>query len=287
MSLNNFIPVVWASRLLVNLRKAQIYAQTGIVNRNFEGDIRQAGDSVRINAIGAVTVGTYTKNTNISDPETLTDAQTTLLIDQAKYFNFQIDDVDRAQQTPKALDEAMTEAAYALADRSDQFVAALYTDAATTNLIGTTASPKTDLGTAGKAYEYLVDLGVKLDEANVPRSGRWVIVPPWYHGLLQKDDRFVKAGTTMSDMVLRNGEIGAAAGLRVMVSNNVPYTTITTKFRIMAGYVGAITFAEQIASVEAYRPPNRFGDAMKGLQLYGAKVVRPAGIAVLTADRPS
>lgn len=114
-----------------------------------------------------------------------------------------------------------------------------------------------------------------------------MIVPPWYHGLLLKDDRFVKAGTAMTDRVLRNGEIGEAAGLRVLVSNNVPSATSTTVFRILAGYAGAISVAEQISKVEAYTPEKRFADAIKGLHLYGAKVVRPTGLALLTANRPS
>ena len=83
MALNNFIPTVWSARLLANLHKALVYGQTGVVNRDFEGDIANVGDSVRINAIGPVSVGSYTRNTDMSAPETLTDAQTSLLIDRA------------------------------------------------------------------------------------------------------------------------------------------------------------------------------------------------------------
>ncbi len=111
------------------------------------------------------------------------------------------------------------------------------------------------------------------------------LVPAWFHGLLRKDDRFVKAGTTRSDLVLRNGEVGQAAGMTVLESNNVP-NTAGAKFKIIAGYPGAITYAEQIAQVEAYRPEKRFADAVKGLHLYGCKLIRPSGIAVLTANKP-
>jgi len=286
MALNNFIPEIWAARLLQNLLKSQVYTQESVINRDYEGDIANAGDTVRINAIGEVTVGTYTKNTNIGDPETLDDASTTLLIDQSKYFNFQVDDVDRAQQRPKVMDGAMLQAAYALRDTADQYVAGLYTDIATANLIGTTASPKTDLGTAGQPYKYLVDLGVLLDEANVPTDGRWVIVPPWFHGLLLQDTKFVSSGSSQAEDRLANGMIGEAAGFNIFKSNNVPNTS-ATKYRIMAGHPMAWSFAEQVNKIESYRPEKRFADAVKGLHLYGAKLVRPTAIAVLTANKPS
>lgn len=282
MSLENFIPELWSARLLVSLRKFLVYGQDGVVNRDYEGEIQQMGDTVRINSIGPVTIGTYTKNTNINDPETLTDAQTTLTIDQAKYFNFQVDDIDRAQQNPKVMDQAMQEAAYALRDAADQYIAGLYAGVAAGNTIGDDTTPivptKTD------AYEYLVDLGVKLTDAKVPMDGRWVVVPPWFYGLLLKDDRFVdasKAGTTEG---LRNGQVGMAAGFTVLQSHNVP-NTAGAKYKIIAGHSMAISYAEQINKVEAYRPEKRFADAVKGLHLYGAKLVRPGAIAVMTANK--
>ena len=282
MALDNFIPEIWSARLLVSLKKSLVYGQEGIVNKDYEGEIRQMGDTVRINSIGPITVGTYTKNTNIGDPETLADDQTVLTIDQAKYFNFQVDDIDRAQQNPKVMDAAMQEAAYALRDDADQYIAGLYTGVAAGNTIGNDTTPvevdKTN------AYELLVDLAVILTDAKVPTDGRWVVVPPWFYGTLLKDDRFIdasKAGTTDG---LRNGEVGKAAGFTVLQSHNVPNTS-GAKYKIIAGHSMAISYAEQINKVEAYRPEKRFADAVKGLHLYGAKLVRPEAIAVLTADK--
>lgn len=286
MAIDNFIPQVWSARLLQNLHNALVYGQAGVINRDYEGEIREVGNTVKINALGAVSVGTYTKNSDMNAPETLTDAQLTLLIDQSKYFNFQIDDVDKAQQKPKVMSEAMREAAYALADTADQYIAGLYTGVDSGNFIGTTAAPKTDLGDAGKAYEYLVQMAVLLDEDKVPAAGRWVIVPPWFHGLLLNDAKFVATGGSNAEATLRNGMIGEAAGFSIIKSNNVPNTT-GAKYRIIAGHAMAWSYAEQISSVEAYRPERRFADAMKGLHLYGAKIVRPTCLAVLTANRPS
>lgn len=282
MALSNMIPTLWSARLLANLNNASVYAQAGIINRDYEGEISQAGDTVRINSIGRVTIGNYTKDTDINAPETLDDAAQILTIDQQKYFNFGVDDIDKAQGKPKVMDAAMQEAAWGLRDVADRFVAALYTDIASGNGIGDDTTPK--VPTKADAYEYLVDLSVILDDNNVPTTGRFAVVPPWFHGMLLKDDRFVKSGTPSGDQVLRNGEVGEAAGFLVLRSNNVPNTS-ATKYKILAGHAIAWSFAEQIVSVEGYRPEKRFGDAVKGLHVYGAKVTRPTALAVLTANK--
>lgn len=280
MTVDTFIPEVWAARLLENLRTAQVFTQSGIVNRNYEGDIANAGDTVRIQAIGAITIGTYTKNADIAVPETLTDAETTLVIDQGKYFNFQVDDVDRRQISVNLIDGAMREAAYGLRNVADKLVAGLYAQAGSS--VGTSGAPKTDLATATNAYLHLVSLGTKLDELDVPSDGRWVTVPPWYHAKLLQDDRFVKSGTDSAAGTLANGEVGQAAGFRILKSNNV--SNDATTWRILAGTDAAISYAEQINKVEAFRPERRFADAVKGLHLYGAKVIRPVALSTLYAN---
>lgn len=286
MAINNFIPTIWSARLLQNLQKTLVYGQAAVINRDYEGEIRAYGDTVKINNIGRISVGDYTKNTNMPDPETLTDETRTLVIDQAKFFNFQVDDVDKIQQNPKLMDEAMREAAYALRNAADQFIASHYTDAY--HQIGNDATPVEP--TKNDAYEYLVDLSVKLDEADIPEQGRFVIVPPWYEGLMLKDDRFVKTGSLPAEDRLVNGVIGRAAGFLVLKSNNVPKVTgqgVVENYKIIAGHNIAWSFAEQVSQVEAYRPEKRFADAVKGLHLYGAKVVRGEALAVLSAKRPA
>lgn len=288
MAINNFIPAVWSAQLLTALEKNLVYAN--LCNRDYEGEIREYGDQVKINSLGRVTVGPYTKNTDIAAAETLTDAQRILEINQSKYFNFQIDDVDRAQQKPKVMQAAMAEAAYSLADVADQYIAGLYTEISGTNTIGSDASPISIAVAAGQstaaAYEKLVDLAVKLDEASVPRASRWVVLPPWYHGILLKDSRFISAGTLKTDEVLANGFVGRAAGFDIYTSNNVPNTS-NALYKVIAGYSGAWSYAEQIAEVEAYRPERRFADAVKGLHLYGAKVTRPLGLALMICSKAS
>ena len=282
MALNNFIPAIWSQTLLENLRNNLVYGQPGIINRDYEGEISGAGSSVKIHNIGAVTVSDYTKNTDLSAPETLTDAETILSIDKARSFNMQIDDVDQAQQVPKVMEGAMREAAYALANDLDSYLAGLHAGVGITTGFGDNTTPIVPTSTT--AYEYLADAFTALDEGNAPQQGRWVVVPPWYHGLLRKDSRFVSYGTDMNRAVLENGVIGEAAGFNVFVSNNVA-NTAGAKYKIMFGHPSAWTMAMQIERVEAYRPPLRFADAVKGLNVYGAKIVRSGIIGTMTASK--
>lgn len=284
MSLENFIPSVWAAKLLVALRTSLVYGQPGVINRDWEGEIRDQGDTVRINMVGDPTISDYTKNSDMSGPEALTDAQLTLRITQAKSFNFAVDDIDQLQQKPQVMGEASGRAGYGLKKVADSFVASLYTDAASGNFIGSDGSPKTDLATAGKAYEYLLALGTKLDESDTPEEGRWVVIPPWYEEKLLLDDRFVKSGTEGGEQRLLNGQVKRAAGFNILKSNQVP-TVSGDKFKVIAGHEMAWSYAEQIAKTEGYRPEKRFSDALKGLHVYGAKVLRPDNLAVLVANR--
>ncbi len=282
MALTTFIPTLWSARILQNLHKSLVYGQAGVINRDYEGEIREVGDSVRINSIGAINVENYAKNSDMNDPDDVMGAGQTLVIDQAKYFNFQVDDIDRVQTRPDVLTEAMREAGYALKDELDGWLAAKWNEAA--NNIGSNASPKTDINTTNYAYNYLLELGTKLDEANVPSDGRWVIIPPWYKEILLKDSRFINPGTPQAEERLANGRIMRAAGFDILMSNNV-VNTAGENNKIMAGHPMAWTLAEQIIKVEAYRMEKRFADAVKGLHVYGAKVVRPYALAVLHVNK--
>lgn len=278
MSVQTFIPEIWAARLLSSLKKSLVYASPIVTNRDYEGEINEAGDTVTINSVNRPTIGTYTPNSTTITPEPLTTAQRKLVVDQAKYFAFELDNVDRRQAKGGLLEEATDEAAYGLRDVADQYVAGLYTGVASANDLGTVSITSADL-----AYTNLVSLKTKLDEADVPMEGRWVVIPPWYEGLLLENSKFVEGGTTDSEGRLVNGVVGEAAGFRVLKSNNVPNPTGDDHV-VIAGVRGAITFAEQINSLKAYEPDDSFSDAIKGLHLYGSKLVRPDSIATLTAS---
>ena len=281
MALTTFIPELWNARLLNALDKAHVFA--GLVNRDYEGDIKKQGDTVHINTIGEVTIGTYTKDTDFSTgPQALTATDSTLVINQAKYFNFAVDDIDTAQAAGDIMDKAMQRAAYGLSDAADKYLADQLAAAITTangNQVGTTAVALTK----ENVYENIVKMKTILDKANVPTTGRWLVVPPEMVALILQDDRFVKTGGTKAEDTLANGWVARAVGFDIYESNNCNSTSAssTTTYTITAGDEGACTYAEQISDTEAYRPEKRFADAVKGLHLYGAKVVDPKRLAGL------
>lgn len=284
MAVTNFIPDLWSAKLLVALRKAHVAA--ALVNRDYEGEIKRQGDSVKITSINDVTIGSYTVHTDIT-VEDIDDATRSLLIDQAKYFAVELDDIEAAQQVKggrSALDQAVDNAAYQLANTADAFLLDLMNDAAeaTANDLGTVAIHTTKKN----LYDAFVDLGVVLDEANVPEEGRFLVISPSLHGRVRKLDEWVGVGDMSSEIARTRGLIGEIGGLPVYKSNNLPAVTdaAATGGVAIAGYRGATTFAEQIVSVEGARMEKRFADMVKGLHVYGAKVVRPTGVAKVEFD---
>lgn len=304
MAISNFNPLLWSKAFLYNLNKRHVHA--AVMNRDYEGEIRQAGDTVKISSIGRITVKAYTRNAGmggtgasptiaaIDRPEILQGSSQFLTISEGDYFNFAVDDVDAWQQQPKLMDKAMKEAAYAMANDVDLFCnSTLQTGVSGTgDDTGNRLKART-LGTGAgddDAYETLVDLAVKLHEADVT-GDMWALVPPWFVGLLQKDVRFTNYGTSANRETLVNGKIGRAAGFELSESNNLSGATSGTLavvggiYTILAGVNDAATFAEQIDKIEAFRPPDGFNDAVKGLHLYGAKVTRPYALASVACTK--
>jgi hypothetical protein len=275
MTVQHFIPTIWSARLNESLKKNLVYGN--VVNTDYEGEIQGQGSTVKINSIGAVSIGNYDKVAGIGNPQELDATQKTLVIDQAKYFNFQVDDVDAAQANVNLLDGGIVEASYGLANVVDQYLAGFYTEVKAENIIGNDTAPI--IPTSSTAYDLLIDLGVLLDENNVPETERFVVVPAWYYGLLLKDARFTK-----DPSIIRTGYVGDIDGMTVYKSNNVP-NTAGAKYKIIAGHKSAISFAGQVDSVEAFRPEKQFSDAVKGLQVFGAKCIKPEALAVLTANK--
>ena len=279
MSVASFIPELWNARLLYALEKNHV--ATNLVNRNFEGEIKNAGDTVHIGTLGAVEVRTYAQGTDITYDDLATTDQT-LAIDQQKYFAFSLDDVDKAQAAGDLMDTAMGRAAYSLADVSDAFLLGkIAAGGASANYVGSSASPialtKTNI------YEYIVALRTKLDKANVPTQGRSIVIPPEAYALLLQDERFTKVDATAENVIV-NGLVGRVAGFDVYESNNTVKTSADTPVHSITAQVpDATTYAEQIIKTEALRPEASFSDAVRGLHVYGAKVTRPEEIATLFA----
>jgi N4-gp56 family major capsid protein len=269
MAITNMIPSIWSARILAKLEKNLVFAQPGVVRRDFEGEIRQGGDRVNFHSFADLTVATYTKDVTTISYENLTDSRVTLLIDQSKYFAFRVDDVNTAQMYPKIIDAAADRASYQLAQVADAYVASLYTGASASNpdnVIEVTTP------TAANIYSKFVGLAQRMDENNLPAEGRYAIIPPWILALLRQDNTFV---TQAQPSVVLNGQVGQVAGINLLVSNNVPVTgTPTDDYHITAGVENAIGYAEQIMNIEGLRLEGSFADGVRGLHLYGSKVLQ-------------
>jgi len=283
LSIANFKPDIWSALLLDALRNSLVYAQPQLVNSDYEGEIQNYGQSVHITTIGDPTISDYDANTplNYEDIET---AGVDLIIDRKKFFAFKLDDVDKAQARVNPMTKMAQNSAYKLRDAADTYVANLYTGVASSNTVGSTGAPVNTFTTPTDAYnKVLIPLRTRLNRASVPTEGRYVVITPELEGSLLQDDRFVKVDASGSSEGLRNGMIGRAAGFDILMSNNAPNPTADTQV-IQAGYPGAITYADQILETEALRLETTIADAVRGLHVYGAKLVRPTGIAVAFID---
>ena len=271
MAISNFIPTVWSENLYTQLDKK--YIAVNHCNREFEGDIKEKGCTVNIVGVGEVSVFDYTKDTDMSDPQVLSEVARSMVIDQAKAFNFQIDDIDRAQCTPKLMNEAMKVAASALANAADSYVFSLYSQA--TNVI------KEDSTTTENIINHIIDARTKLFANNVSDASDIVIeVSPAVAAIILKAK--IDLSTDNAD-ALETGCIGSIGGCKIFVSNNIATEDKTgaTYYKCFARTKRAIAFASQLSEINAYRPEKRFADAVKGLHLFGAKVVYPGEMVLL------
>lgn len=265
MAIKNFIPTIWSENLLKQLDGQYIAVKN--CNREYEGEIKNCGSSVKICGVGVVKISDYTKNTDLSAPETLSDMEKTLLIDQAKCFNFQIDDVDLAQSVPGLMDSAMRVAANALSNAADKYVYSLAIDAFN-EVCNYNVS-------ADNVINTLLEARRELYRQNVTDSNDVVFeVSPDVADLIIKAK--INLASDNTD-VLENGCIGSIAGCKIFVSNNILVEEEEGCYvhKCMARTKRAIAFAEQLSEIDAYRPEKRFSDAVKGLHLYGAKSVYP------------
>ncbi|GGJ55722.1 P22 phage major capsid protein family protein [Glutamicibacter ardleyensis] len=288
MAIENFIPELWSAAILEPFEQALVFAQPQICNRDYEGQIRQMGDTVNVTSVGAPTIRSYAKDTDLTF-EDLTDTGAKLIIDQGDYFGFRVNDIDRTQAAGNFEGSGVAQAGTGLRDKVDKYIASLIkTNALTGNKLGDAKviddDPAfADAATQTTAYQVLIKLREKLDVNGVPTVGRYVVVNPEFVSALLMDKRYTDLSASGSLVPLLNGQVGRGAGFDVLVSNNLAtvggagankdYKVIT------AGVAAASSFAMQLTQVEAIREEKRFANIVRGLQVYGAKVFRPAGLA--------
>lgn len=278
MAIKQFIPTIWSETLYSQLDKHYI----GVANcsRDYEGEIKEKGSRLKICGIGGVVIKDYTKDTDMSEAQVLSNNSQDLVIDQAKYFNFQIDDVDKAQSAPKLMEAAMKIAASGLANEADKFIYSMYNYAY--NIVDVERVDENNI------IEAIFKARRCLYEHNVTDAQEVVLeVSPAIAELILKAKANIGSDNTFT---LEKGCLGSIAGCKIFVSNNIFVDTEESGevnyHKCLLRTKRAITFAEQLSEINAYRPEKRFADAVKGLYLYGARVVYSAEMALLNFGIP-
>lgn len=276
MAVTNFISELWAAQIQGAFLEANKFSSPLVCNRDYEGSIAQQGDTVHITSVGRPTISAYSKGGTLTY-EALTDANRALVIDQAYEFSFAIDDIDARQAVNGGalMAEAAREAGAGLAETADSYIqAAMEADVAAANKV---TSP-VGVTTSALAVSRLVAHKQILDENNVPQEGRYTVVPSWFHSLLVLDDRFMEYDARTNGGRLLNGVVGRALGFEI-IQANYPLSA-GDDWYVYSGHPSAVTFADQINKVEAVRLQTTFADGLRGLHLYGAKVIRPTAICM-------
>lgn len=287
-----FIPEVWSGKLVEKFYDATVLA--AISNTDYEGEIRNAGDTVHIRQRPDITISDYTPDTELS-VQRPNSATVDLVIDQAKYFNAICDDVWGVQADMDMLgmwSEDASEAMKIVIDRetlANTFLgaAAAANRGATagrldgTINLGVTLTPRSV--TSANVIDLIVDLGQVLDEQNVPENGRWIVIPAWMSSLIKKSD--LKDASLSGDgtSMLRNGRLGMVDRFTIYMSNLLPAGAAgglaAGETAVFAGHSMACTFASQLTKMETIRSERTFGQLIRGLQVYGSGVVNSFGIA--------
>ncbi len=279
-SYSAFIPEIWSAKLNTMLEKDCVMLQC--VNRNYEGEIKNQGDKVKIITPAAVTIETLADSSITYDE--LTPTSLDLLIDQKKFFAFKINDVAQVQSNADIMEAHLTNAKNAIEEVQDAYLLSMHANVDSNNIVGSDSAPvelnKTTI------YEQFVNLAMKLKDSNAVKAGKrpWVVINPLVESYLLQSTEFIGANK-VADETLREGAIGRIAGMDVLVSTNL--TAVSSKYYILAGTNDAITFASQLAKIESLRDKDSFSDLVRGLYLYGAKTVQPKALAKMVVKEPT
>lgn len=279
MAYEHFIPEVWAEGIERELEKNMVYAED--CNRQYEGKATKQGQTVHILGVGKPSIKTLAyenRSGEIEAAEEVEDTSAILTIDQIRYFNYKVGDIDRAQGTGGIMDALSKETSEGLADEVDRHIAALVKDS------NVPVCEKTsDALTNSNILGFLDAALEKLYEKNVrPNSKIVAVVSPRVFTLFRQA---YQSKDTNNSNILKNGYMDRYNNLIIKMSNNVPRSRTSADGdtdNIMIRTQRAIAFAQTMTHTEAYRPENGFSDAVKGFILFGAKVIRPKEMVNLT-----
>lgn len=297
---NGFIPEIWSGKLV-----EKFYASTvlsAISNTDYEGEIKNQGDKVRIRTKPTITISDYRADGQLSlqRPE---GSVVDLLIDKGKYFNTILDDVMDVQSDLNALSMWSDDAAEQMKITIDSAVlAGILNGATATTNRGAAAgkiSTNINLGVTSSGplavvarspstgqveiVDVLLRLGQVLDEQNIPEQGRWVVLPAWAATLIKQSELRQAYLSGDGTSMLRNGRIGMVDRFTLYVSNLLPNGVAgglaAGEFAMYAGHAHGLTFASQVSKVETLRSEQTFGTILRGLQVYGYKVIDGTAMA--------
>ena len=267
----NFIPTVWAEAINRELERAHVFVAD--TNRQYEGDVKQKGDSVRILGVGKPTITTQTgKKITLNGAEDVADQSITLNINQTAYFNYKVDDIDKRQAVGGLMEALSKETSEGLADVMDKFVAnmSLAKEAVVYNSTAITITKENILDTIDAML-------VKLLENDVKRSSKITLTIPPKMAMILKQ-AYVDLDTDNSKK-LENGVVGKYNGIIIKESNNCAKDS-SGNYMVQLKTDRAIAFVNPMTHIEPYRPENGFSDAVKGFILYDGIIARPKELIV-------
>lgn len=273
MAYENFIPTVWSEGIERELERQHVFVAD--CNREYEGDVKDQGDSVRILGVGKPTITrTNDKNFKLNGAETVEDTSTTMNINQIAYFNYKIDDIDKRQAQGGVTEALNKETSEGLADEMDKYVASFATDKLANKYSNSDVLVNKDniLDEIDKALQKLYEKDVKTTtEITITLSPRaWMIFKKAYISL-----------DTNNSAMIKNGKVAMYGNAEIKMSNNVAKSSNGQTDYIMVRTKRAVAFANPLIHVEPYRPEDSFSDAVKGFALFDGKIVRPKELFIL------
>ena len=292
---NNFMPELYSKKVLNFFRKASV--AEAITNTDYAGDISAFGDSVKIIKEPVITVDQYERGGAVT-ATTLTDNEVTLVVDTANAFKFIVDDIETSMSHVNFKEVASSSAAYALRDAFDTGVIAklfagvsasspnhiLGSDNATDLAAGTfDGTGNLDIGYASGEHDpidVLSHMARLLDEQSVPEEGRWFLAnPEFYEQLVQSSSKLMSVDFNAGQGSIRNGLVssGKLRGFDMYKTNNIAATS-NAAGKCIAGHMSSTCTAQTIINTEVVRDTASFGDIVRGLHVYGAKVLRPEAL---------
>jgi hypothetical protein len=287
---SRFIPEIWSGKMLEKLYLYTVFGE--ISNTDYEGEIKNYGDTVIVRTTPDITINDYVIGQNLTyqRPES---TPLEMVIDKGKYYAFACDDIVQKQSDIKLMNDWSEDAGRQMGITIDHDIlswAKDYPHASNKDNAAGADSGDILLGASG-AYlqltkanimEVIVDCGLVLDEQKIPEQNRWMVLPPWAAATLKKSD--LKDASMMGDgtSVLRNGRLGTIDRFTLYSSLNLEtYGTAPKTWYAMFGHPMAISFASQMTKTETLRAESTFGDLVRGLNVYGRKVFHPEALGLL------